>query len=194
MMINIKASEINYEEISIKCPPKNIKFANELGRILYENIETFQKRIGSYPDLPVKIVIAEDNEEYVHFTSKNKGIIQFSEAVYNFQRIFNLRMGFGRREHDNIPYRAVGPVTIDEYESRHDRYDRELIEKYDVDITGKGTEEKVTLLRKVREDKYERLKDAVYKRRGWTQNGIPTIETVKRLGIDFPDVLDLLKE
>jgi len=122
------------------------------------------------------------------------GLITMSEAVYNFQRIFNLRMGFGRREHDNIPYRAVGPVTIDEYESRHDRYDRELIEKYDVDITGKGTEEKVTLLRKFREDKYERLKDAVYKRRGWTQNGIPTIETVKRLGIDFPDVLDLLKE
>jgi len=122
------------------------------------------------------------------------GLITMSEAVYNFQRIFNLRMGFGRREHDNIPYRAVGPVTMDEYESRHDRYDRELIEKYDVDITGKGTEEKVTLLRKFREDKYERLKDAVYKRRGWTQNGIPTIETVKRLGIDFPDVLDLLKE
>jgi len=122
------------------------------------------------------------------------GLITMSEVVYNFQRIFNLRMGFGRREHDNIPYRAVGPVTMDEYESRHDRYDRELIEKYDVDITGKGTEEKVTLLRKFREDKYERLKDAVYKRRGWTQNGIPTIETVKRLGIDFPDVLDLLKE
>jgi aldehyde:ferredoxin oxidoreductase len=122
------------------------------------------------------------------------GLITMSEAVYNFQRIFNLRMGFGRREHDNIPYRAVGPVTVDEYESRHDRYDKELIKKHDVDITGKGTEEKVTLLRKFREDEYERLKDAVYKRRGWTQNGIPTIETVKRLGIDFPDVLDLLKE
>ena len=122
------------------------------------------------------------------------GLITMSEAVYNFQRIFNLRMGFGRREHDNIPYRAVGPVTVDEYESRHDRYDKQLVEIHDIDITGKGTEEKIALLRKLREDMYERLKDAVYKRRGWTQNGIPTIETVKRLGIDFPDVLDLLKE
>jgi len=122
------------------------------------------------------------------------GLITMSEAVYNFQRIFNLRMGFGRREHDNIPYRAVGPVTVDEYESRHDRYDKELMEEHDVDITGKGTKEKVTLLRKFREDKYEKLKDTVYKRRGWTQNGIPTSETVKRLGIDFPDVLGLLKE
>ena len=44
-------------------------------------------------------------------------IIAMSEKVYNFQRIFNLRMGFGKREHDNIPYRAMGPVTKEEYES-----------------------------------------------------------------------------
>ena len=31
-------------------------------------------------------------------------------------------MGFGRREHDAIPYRAMGPVTVEEYESRADRY------------------------------------------------------------------------
>ena len=47
-------------------------------------------------------------------------------------------------------------------------------------------------LRKRREDQYETLKDAVYQRRGWTPNGIPTVDTVKRLGIDFPDVLALL--
>jgi aldehyde:ferredoxin oxidoreductase len=50
----------------------------------------------------------------------------------------------------------------------------------------------VAELRKIRESQYETLKDAVYKRRGWTHNGIPTIETVKRLGIDFPDVLAVL--
>jgi aldehyde:ferredoxin oxidoreductase len=33
----------------------------------------------------------------------------------------------------------------------------------------------------------------VYERRGWTKAGIPTLDTVKRLGIDFPDVLDVLK-
>nr|WP_320014222.1 hypothetical protein [uncultured Desulfobacter sp.] len=37
------------------------------------------------------------------------------------------------------------------------------------------------------------LKDAVYKPRGWTANGIPTLETVKRLGIDFPEVLEVLE-
>jgi len=121
-------------------------------------------------------------------------LITMSEAVYNFQRIFNLRMGFGRREHDQIPYRAVGPVTAEEYESRQDRYDGQLVEKYHVDIAGKGTGEKLSLLRKFREEQYEKLKDAVYRRRGWTKDGIPTVETVKRLGIDFPQVLETLKE
>ena len=34
-----------------------------------------------------------------------------SERVYNFQRVFNLRMGKGSRQYDMPPYRAVGPVT-----------------------------------------------------------------------------------
>jgi len=46
-----------------------------------------------------------------------------SETVYNFQRIFNHKMGFGRRKHDHTPYRAMDPVTVDEYESRQERYD-----------------------------------------------------------------------
>lgn len=126
--------------------------------------------------------------------SKPDDLITMSEAVYNFQRLFNLKMGFGRREHDAIPYRAVGPVTKEEYESRKERYDKQLVEKHGVDITGKSTEEKVTVLRRFREEMYEKLKDAVYKRRGWTTEGIPTIATVKRLKIDFPEVLELLKE
>jgi aldehyde:ferredoxin oxidoreductase len=121
------------------------------------------------------------------------GLIRMSEAVYNFQRIFNLKMGFGQREHDNIPYRAMGPVKAVEYESRAERYDKQLVEKHNVDITGKTTEEKIVLLREFRETLYEKLKDAVYNRRGWTNNGIPTVETVTRLGIDFPEVLELLR-
>jgi aldehyde:ferredoxin oxidoreductase len=116
-----------------------------------------------------------------------------SESVYNFQRIFNLKMGYGRREHDRLPYRAVGPVTKEEYESRAERYDKQLVEKYGFDITGKKTAEKVAVLRKFREEQYRKLQDAVYMRRGWTQDGIPTVETVQRLGIDFPEVLEILK-
>ena len=120
-------------------------------------------------------------------------LIAMSERVYNFQRVFNLRMGFGRRLHDHIPYRAMGPVTADEYESRRDRYDKQLRDQHGIDIDGKTTVEKVALLRKRREQGYEKLKDAVYQRRGWTADGIPTVATMQRLGIDFPEVLEVLE-
>jgi len=163
--------------------------------------------------LPWNDIVPEDNKDtaepakvmkhvewYAQYFSAVTGrqvspddLILMSEAVYNFQRIFNLKMGFGRREHDDIPYRAVGPVTVVEYESRQDRYDTQLVEQHKVDIKDKSTDEKVALLRERREGMYEKLKDAVYERRGWTSDGIPTVETVKRLGIDFPEVLDVLK-
>lgn len=121
-------------------------------------------------------------------------LILVSEKVYNFQRIFNLRMGFGTREHDDVPYRSVGPVTTEEYESRAERYDKELREKLGYDPKGKTTAEKMAVLRKHRESEYEKLKDAVYERRGWTPNGVPTLQKVKELGIDFPHVVDLLTQ
>jgi aldehyde:ferredoxin oxidoreductase len=52
----------------------------------------------------------------------------------------------------------------------------------------------MTVLRKYREAEYEKLKDAVYTRRGWDANGVPTLEKIKTLGIDFPDVVELLQK
>jgi aldehyde:ferredoxin oxidoreductase len=164
--------------------------------------------------LPWNDIVPEDNKDtidpakvikhvqwYAEYFSSVTGravspddLITMSETVYNYQRIFNLRMGFGTRAHDAIPYRAVGPVTIQEYESRSERYDNELTEKYGLDIDGEDTVWKVRQLRTRREAQYETLTDAVYQRRGWTKNGIPTVETIKRLGIDFPEVLGVLAE
>jgi aldehyde:ferredoxin oxidoreductase len=148
---------------------------------------------------PAKIIGHVEN--YLKFFSAVTGrkvavddVISMSERVYNFQRVFNLRMGFGTRKYDNIPYRAVGPVTKEEYESRAERYDKQLKEKVGFDPTGKSTEEKMAVLRKYREAEYEKLKDAVYKRRGWTADGVPTLQKVKSLGIDFPSVVELLQE
>jgi aldehyde:ferredoxin oxidoreductase len=163
--------------------------------------------------LPWNDIIPEDNKDtaepakvmkhvewYADYFSSITGIesgpeelIKMSEGVYNFQRIFNLRMGFGRRQHDDLPYRAVGPVTETEYESRAERYDKQLTEAVAFDPDGKSTAQKVATLRRHREAQYDKLKDAVYKRRGWTSDGIPTLKTVKRLGIDFDDVVELLK-
>ena len=102
-------------------------------------------------------------------------------------------MGYGTREHDTVPYRAVGPVTKEEYESRSERYDTQLKETLGINPTNMTTEEKMAALRKYREAEYEKLKDAVYKRRGWTQKGVPTPEKAKTLGIDFPDIVKLLQ-
>jgi aldehyde:ferredoxin oxidoreductase len=121
-------------------------------------------------------------------------MIEDSERVYNFQRVFNLRRGFGKRINDNQPYRAAGPVTKEEYESRAERYDKQLQEKVGFSTAGKTTEDKMKALRKYREDQYERLRDAVYKRRGWNNNGVPTIEHLKKIGIDFPEVIDVVKD
>ncbi len=120
-------------------------------------------------------------------------LIEQSEAVYNFQRVFNLRMGVGGRQADWPPYRSMGPVTREEYESRAERYDKQLKELIGIDPEGKTTDEKVAIHRRWREDRYNKLCDAVYKRRGWTNNAIPTPETLERLHIDFPWLLDVVR-
>lgn len=123
-----------------------------------------------------------------------KRLIEDSERVYNFQRVFNLRKGFGQRKHDDQPYRAAGPVTIEEYESRAERYDKQLREKLGFDPSGKTTAEKMAVLRKYREEQYEHLRDAVYMRRGWNRNGVPTIDFLKKIGMDFPEVIEVVKD
>ncbi|MBS1251006.1 MAG: putative oxidoreductase YdhV [Anaerolineales bacterium] len=120
-------------------------------------------------------------------------LILQSERVYNFQRVFNLKMGFGTREHDYPPYRAVGPVTVEEYESRAERYDQQLQDEVGVDPTRLTTEQKMAHLQEHREARYEQLLDAVYVRRGWDENGTPTLGTLRRLGIDLPAVVAVIE-
>ena len=123
---------------------------------------------------------------------KDEMIVQ-SERVYNFQRIFNIRRGFGLRKHDAQPYRAAGPVTREEYESRQERYDKQLKEIVGVDPTNMNIDEKIAALRKYRENRYEQLLDAVYKRRGWNNNGVPTIEHLKKIKMDLPELIEVIK-
>ncbi len=134
---------------------------------------------------------------YTGITGKpldRQSLILQSEAVYNFQRVFNLRMGQGTRGFDMPPYRAMGPVTKEEYESRAERYDKQLKEIVGVDPEGKTTEEKMKLHREWRTKRYNQLVDAVYKRRGWTPGGVPTLETLRKFKIDFPDVVELVTQ
>ena len=144
---------------------------------------------------PAKVPEHVDNYVTIFNAVTGKNIdkvemIRQSERVYNFQRIFNIRRGYGTRLYDKQPYRAAGPVTNEEYESRQERYDKQLKEILGINPEGKSTDEKKAILRKHREAQYEKLLDAVYKRRGWNSNGIPTIEHLKQLEMDLPQLIE----
>ena len=148
----------------------------------------------------VRATIPKHTEWYAKYFSAVTGIkstvddlITMSERVYNFQRIFNIRQGKGLREHDsNLPYRAMGPVTKLEYKSRYERYDTQLKE-LGFKISEMDTFEKMKVLRSHREKEYTKLQNAVYKERGWNQNGCPTMELLKELGIAYKDVIKYIK-
>jgi aldehyde:ferredoxin oxidoreductase len=148
-------------------------------------------------DEPAKVPEHVDNYVTIYkaVTGKDfdkKELIRMSERVYNFQRIFSIRRGYGLRQHDAQPYRAAGPVTAEEYESRADRYDKQMKEIIGIDPAGKSSDEKVAVTRTYREDRYEKLLDAVYERRGWTRNGVPKIEHLKNLGMDLPELIEVV--
>ena len=171
---------------------------NGLCKVIWNDV---QPEDNPLTDEPAKI--PEHVENYVEFyvgvtgredVRSGDDLVFMSERVYNFQRVFNLRLGYGRRAHDAIPYRSMGPVTPKEYESRRERYDAQLARDLGLDPAGMSTAEKMAALRAHREAQYERLIDAVYERRGWTADGIPTLEKLAELGIDYPDVKALVSK
>ncbi len=153
-------------------------------------------------DEPSKV--PEHVQNYVDYQNAVTGwnvdkeeLILQSERCYNWQRAMNVWMGRGQRKDDWIPYRSMGPVTEIEYLSRKERYDKQLIEK--LGITEKEVEkmdmkEKIKILYDFRRDQYQKLADAVYYRRGWTPNGIPTPQKMEQLGMDNPKMLKILQQ
>ena len=127
---------------------------------------------------------------------KEELILQ-SERCYNWQRAMNVWLGKGTRKEDWIPFRSMGPVTEMEYISRKDRYDKQLIEKLRLskeDVEKMDVREKMKRLYDFRRNEYEKLADAVYYRRGWSPNGVPTPQKMKKLGFDDPKMLEMLQK
>jgi aldehyde:ferredoxin oxidoreductase len=88
----------------------------------------------------------------------------------------------------------MGPVTVEEYESRAERYDKQMREDIGVDPEGRSTQEKIAIVRAYRYERYGKLCDAVYRRRGWTPDGVPTLARLKELGLDvLPEVVEVVK-
>jgi aldehyde:ferredoxin oxidoreductase len=172
---------------------------NGLCKLPWNDIEPAN---NAQTDEPAKV--PEHVQNYVEYQNAitgwnvdKKDLILQSERCYNWQRAMNVFMGRGRRKDDWIPYRSMGPVTGMEYISRKDRYDNQINEKLGLskkDIEKMSIKEKTNLLYTYRQDQYQKLADAVYYRRGWTPNGVPTPQKMKELGMDDPKMLKMLQE
>jgi aldehyde:ferredoxin oxidoreductase len=82
-------------------------------------------------------------------------IRQAGERINNVARLFNLREGLGRKD-DTLPYKVIHQPVPDEGPS-------------------KGAY--------VTQEELDLLLDDYYEARGWTRDGIPTIEKLKELGM-----------
>jgi aldehyde:ferredoxin oxidoreductase len=172
---------------------------NGLCKLPWNDIEPAN---NAQTDEPSKV--PEHVQNYVEYQNAmtggnvtKEGIISQSERCYNWQRAMNVWLGRGRRKDDWIPYRSMGPVTEMEYHSRSSRYDKILIEKVGIaekELEKMGIYQKMKILYDYRQDQYQKLADAVYYRRGWTQNGVPTPQKMKQLGMNDIKMLKMLQE
>jgi aldehyde:ferredoxin oxidoreductase len=147
---------------------------------------------------PAKVEEHVENYTWIHqgvtgIPTTTETLLQQSERVYNFQKVFAIRMGRIGREHDLPPYRAMGPVTAIEYDSRRERYDEQIQRLIEIDPAAMSVDEKIKALREYREAQYQLMMDAVYERRGWDKNSIPTVEKLRALGMDLPEVVEVVE-
>ena len=148
--------------------------------------------------------VPEHVQNYVEYQNAVTGwnvdkeeLILQSERCYNWQRAMNVWLGRGRRKDDWIPYRSMGPVTEVEYNSRKERYDKQLVEQLghaEDEIEEMDIKKKMKILYDYRQNQYQKLADAVYYRRGWTPNGVPTPQKMRQLGMDDPKMVKMLQE
>lgn len=61
-------------------------------------------------------------------------------------------MGRSGLEYDYPPSRTIAPVSVEEYESRAERYDEQLCDLIGVPLEGLATEEKMAKLRAYKMD------------------------------------------
>ena len=79
-----------------------------------------------------------------------------------------------------------GIEMLETYHPYRNIFTKEEVEKMSL-------KEKMDATRKYREGEYEKLIDAVYPKRGWNLNGVPTIAHLKELGMDLPELLEVVE-
>ena len=79
----VEYKKISFENITLFSADKDQKVARNIALQLDKDIQVFQKRIGTYLDGPIRVVIAPDREEYSKWVGKHSKIMEFSLAFYN---------------------------------------------------------------------------------------------------------------
>ena len=107
---------------------------------------------GWVPDLYGRMLVAARGIDRL---DDNEYLLKVGERIFNLERAFNIRQGFGR-QHDTLPKRILT-------EPLHTR-----------EAPGEGQ-----IVRN--QDKFL---DRYYELRGWTKEGVPTPEKLRELGLD----------
>ncbi len=118
-------------------------------------------------------------------------LLEESERCYLLHKLINLRQGFGTRQYDRIPLRAMAPVFSNEFKSRRDYYITYL-NNAGLETNSKSDDELLILLHEYRLNQYEKLTDRVYEEKGFDKNGIPLNELLERLGMNNHEYLQIL--
>lgn len=98
-----------------------------------------------------------------------RDLLEIGERIVNLERMFNVREGFGRQQ-DHLPRRFTEePAPLYEY---------------DLDpATGEMRRSEEPIRVGLIKD-FEGMLDRYYDLRGWTREGVPTPETLRRLGLE----------
>lgn len=140
-------------------------------------------------------------EYYLEFVNATLGtektlddLLSESERCYLLHKLINLRQGYGTREHDRIPMRAMAPVFPNEFSARREYYLHYLGEVVGVETGSRSDEELLAALQDYRAAQYEKLSDAVYRAKGYDGNAIPLDETLHRLGFTEEGYFEIVRQ
>ena len=114
-------------------------------------------------------------------------IFEQTDRDINLQRVMNA-MVFGKDtgKHDWVPDRAIGPTDDNLYDAEKAYHDQELsniLGKPLEAIQNMQTGNKREILMNHRKEQLKKLIEAYYRERGWNSSGIPTVETLKQIGL-----------
>jgi aldehyde:ferredoxin oxidoreductase len=114
-------------------------------------------------------------------------IFEQTDRDINLQRVMNvLSFGSATGERDWIPDRAIGPTEDALYELEKEYNDRQLGGILNLplpEIQRMPTGEKRAALMRHRKEELHQLILVYYRERGWTDAGVPKVETLQQIGL-----------